>query len=224
MRLYAIGFLPLAINYVLTYYYNTMQRRGVAMTLTICENLVLYLPLIWLLTEALGALGTVLAFLVAEILAFGIVMLMASRVRQREGFDSVLLIPDVPHEVVFEATVSASDAGAAGIAHHVRGALEACGVEPVIAMRAAIGTEEMVANAASLEKNAKQSVLFDVIVSDHPSHVQVSLRDNGTPFDPLLSETDEEDDAIAVMRAVVSSAQYHFTLGMNQTIIEVKKD
>ena len=69
LRFYAIGFIPLAINYVTTYYYNTIQQRKVAMTLTLCENLVLYLPLIYLLTHALGLPGAVLSFVLAETMA-----------------------------------------------------------------------------------------------------------------------------------------------------------
>ena len=223
LRLYVVGYLPLAINYVLMYYFNTMQRRSIAITLTTCENLVFYLPLIWLLTLSLGMVGTVLAFVGTEFFALALVILMASRIRRREGFDSLLLIPDILKEIVLEATLSASDATASGIAHRVKGALDSCGVDSLTSLRAAMGAEEMVANAARLEQNRDRNVLFDVLVSDFPTYVQVSMRDNGAAFDPLLSESDEEDDAISVMLAVVSNAQYHFTLGMNQTIIEVEK-
>ena len=223
-RLYAVGFVPLAINYVLTYYYNTIQRRKVALALTLCENLVLYLPLIWVLTTSFGLVGAVLAFVGAEALALGVALALAARVRRREGFDSILLIPAIPREVVFEATVPASGVAAAEIAHHVRDALDGCNVASALAVRAAVGTEELVANAAALEQNQGHNVLFDVIVSDLPSCVQVSLRDNGIPFDPLSCAPDDEDGNISVMRAVASNVQYRFNLGMNQTIIEVEKN
>ena len=221
LRVYAIGLFPLALNYVMTYYYNTIQQRTVSLVLTLCENLILYLPLIWVLTNALGLIGAVLAFVLAEFLALGVLVVMALHLRRKLETTSILLIPDTPREVVFEATAPASNADAAGIAHCVKDALESCGVEPLAAMRAAIGAEEMVANAAASEHNRGRDVLFDIIVSDLPDCVQVSLRDNGAPFDPTLP--DVEDEGIATMRAVASRVQHNRSLGMNQTIIEVEK-
>ncbi len=221
LRLYAIGFLPLALNYVMTYYYNTIQQRKIAMTLTLCENLVLYLPLIWVLTNGLGLIGAVLAFVMAEVLAFGVFIIMAAHTRRKLGAKNILLIPDVPREVVFEATVPVSSADAAGIAHAVKAALDECGVEELTALRATMGVEEMVANAAASPRNKGRGVLFDIIVSDLPSCVQVSLRDNGAPFDPTDSSVD--DEGIVMMLAVASRVQHSQTLGMNLTIIEVEK-
>ena len=221
LRLYAVGFFPLALNYVMTYYYNTIQQRRVSLVLTLCENLVLYLPLIWVLTHELGLLGAVLAFVLAEALAFGVLGAVALRLRRKLGVDNILLIPDVPREVVFEATAPASNADAAGIAHCVKDALDECGVESLAAMRATMGVEEMVAFAAASEHNRGRDVLFDIIVSDLPDCVQVSLRDNGAPFDPTSS--DVEDERIIMMMAVATRVQHNRSLGMNQTIIEVEK-
>ena len=221
LRVYAIGFLPLAINYVMIYYYNTIQQRTVSLMLTLCENLILYLPLIWILTNGLGLIGAVLAFVLAEFLTLAVLAVMALYLRRKLGVDNVLLIPEVPREVIYEATVPASNADASGIAHCVKEALDSCGVEPLISMRATMGVEEMVANAAASERNRGRNVLFDIIVSDLPDCVQVSLRDNGAPFDPTAP--DVADEGIVMMLAVASSVQHNMTLGMNQTIIEVDK-
>lgn len=221
LRLYAIGFLPLALNYVMTYYYNTIQQRRAAMALTLSENLVLYLPLIYLLTHALGLLGSVLAFVLAEALATGVAGVVALHLKRKFGTDNILLIPDVPREVVFEATVPASGIDAAGIAHSVKGALDQCGTEPLAAMRATIGVEEVVAAAAISEHNEGRDVLFDVIVSDLPDRVQISMRDNGAPFDPTCP--DVQDEGMKVMLAVATDVRHSQSLGMNQTVIEVTK-
>lgn len=221
LRLYAVGFLPLALNYVMTYYYNTIQQRKAAMALTVSENLVLYLPLIYLLTHAMGLLGSVLAFVLAEVLATGVAAIVALHLKRKLGTKSILLIPDVPREVIFEATVGASGIDAAGIAHSVKGALDQCGAEPLAAMRATIGIEEMVAAAATGKHNEGRDVLFDIVVSDLPDRVQVSMRDNGAPFDPTCP--DVQDEGIQVMLAVATDVRHSQSLGMNQTVIEISK-
>ena len=225
LRLYVIGFAPLAANYVMTYYYNTVQQRKVAMTLTICENLVFYLPLIWVLTHAFGLVGAVASFVVAEFLSFAAMLLMANWVRRKKGFANLLLLPDVSNEVVLSATVPVSDVDASGIAHEVKRALDECGAEDDVSLRAAIGVEEMVVNAARFNQGGKRDTRFDVIVSMLPECIQISLRDNGVPFDPTSYEPEESDefdiDGIQMLNAVATSVGYRFTLGMNQTIIEI---
>ena len=220
LRLYSVGFIPLALNYVMTYYYNTIQQRRAAMTLTFAENLVLYLPLIWALTHALGLVGSVAAFVLAEVLASCVMALVALRLKRKLGTKSILLIPEVPREVVFEATVPATGVNAAGIAHSVKGALDECGVDSIVGTRAAVGVEEIVASAAAGKHNEGRDVLFDIIVSDLPECVQVSLRDNGAPFDP--TNPDVQDEGLAVMMAVASSVRHSQLLGMNLTIIEMR--
>jgi anti-sigma regulatory factor (Ser/Thr protein kinase) len=227
LRLYAIGFAPLAANYVMTYYYNTIQQRNVAMTLTLCENLVFYLPLIWVLTHAFGLVGAVASFVIAEVLSFATMLLMADWVRRKKGFADLMLLPDVPREMVLGATVPASEIDASGIAHEVKRALDECGVESDISLRAAIGVEEMVVNAAHFGKKGKRDTSFDVIVSSLPECVQISLRDNGVPFDPTNYKPEESEefniDGIQMLHAVATSVDYRFTLGLNQTIIEIRK-
>ena len=221
LRLYAIGFVPLALNYVMTYYYNTIQQRRAAMALTIAENLVLYLPLIWILTHALGLVGAVAAFVLAEVLASGVMVVIALYLKRKLGTKSILLIPEVPREVVLEATAPATGFDAAGIARSVKGALDGCGVDSLVAMRTTVGVEEIVASAIAGKHNEGRDVLFDIIVSDLPSCVQVSLRDNGAPFDPTCP--DVQDEGLEVMMAVASSVRHSQSLGMNLTVIEVDK-
>ena len=221
LRLYSLGFVPLALNYVMTYYYNTIQQRRAAMTLTLAENLVLYLPLIWILTHALGLVGSVAAFVLAEALASCVMGAVTLRLRRKLGTKSILLIPEVPREVVFEATVPATGIDAAGIAHSVKNTLDECGVDSIVATRAAVGVEEIVASAAMSKHNEGRDVLFDIIVSDLPECVQVSLRDNGAPFDPTSPGV--QDEGISVMMAVVSNVRHSQSLGMNLTIIEMNK-
>lgn len=222
LRLYAIGFFPLALNYIMTYYYNTIQQRKVSLTLTLLENLVLYLPLIWILTHTLGLTGSVLSFVLAETLALVVLFIVAQYLKRKLHVDNILLIPDVPREIVFEATVPVSNADAAGIAHSVKGALDECGVSPTVALRATMGVEEMVANAAASERNKGRKVLFDVIVSNLPTCVQISMRDNGAPFDPTCP--DVQDEGIVMMLAVASRVHHNLAIGMNQTVIEVDKE
>ncbi|HAM16146.1 MAG TPA: hypothetical protein DCP91_09910, partial [Eggerthellaceae bacterium] len=218
LRLYALGFAPLALNYVMTYYYNTIQQRVIATALTLAENLVFYLPLIWVLTNAFGLVGAIASFVCAELLATCLMVVMAALARRKGGFGDMLLLPEAPRELVFDATVPATGDDAAYVARCVKAALDRSGAAEV-SVRTAVGVEEIIASTAELEANGGREVLFDVRVSVLPDCTQVVLRDNGAPFDPTCNEPDER---IATLVAVASNVKHNYVIGMNQTIIEVQ--
>ena len=229
LRLYAIGFLPLAVNYILTYYYNTIQQRKVAMTLTLCENLLLYIPLIFLLTNALGLLGAILAFVLGEGLSTAIALLMARSVAAKSGLDGVLLLPRSTPSSLFEATAAATVENASVLARGLKEALEDAGVSSDISLRSSVALEEMLVASATRRAGDGKHDTFDVrVVQDEQARsVKISLRDNGAPFDPTNESEDvgaqEAPDSIAMLRAVATKLEWAFVAGMNRTTIEIAK-
>lgn len=226
LRVYALGFAPLAANYVLMYYYSTIGRRGIALVLSVCESFVFYVPLIWLLTNAFGLLGSVSSYVLAEVLTLVTVILAARVVGTRHGCHNLLLLPDESSDLVFEATVPARKDAPARIAHEVKGILDNNDVAPTEALRTSVAIEEMLANAASYGRDKGSDVYFDVRVSARPTNVRVTLRDNGVPFDPTTYETDKDEfevDGIELLRALATNIAYSYALGMNLTIIDVEK-
>ena len=252
VRLYVIGFVPMSVNYVLLYHFNVVQRRAMALSLIALENIVLYLPLIWVLTHALGLVGAVASFVCAEALTTALTLLVASVIRRREELASVLLVPAVPREVVLEASAPATAQAAVDLAHGVKGALDECGATASVSGRAAMGVEEMMVATARLNDGARTPVMFDVRVSRLPDCVQVTLRDNGRPFDPTVRDEatapaastpavsaaaataaataaapaaapDAGPDAIDALLAIASSVDHRHTLRLNQTVIEIEE-
>ena len=227
LRVYALGFAPLAVNYVLMYYYSTIGRRGIALVLSVCENCVFYLPLIWLLANAFGLVGAVAAYALTEALTLAAVLLMARMTAARLGLDNVLLLPAESADQVFEATVPARGDAPARMARETKAALDKSGVGAVAALRTSVAVEEMLANAALHAGDGASAVLFDVRVSARPTLVRVSLRDTGAPFDPTTYEADEDEyavDGIKLLRSLATNVSYAYVLGMNQTIIEIGRE
>ncbi|SEH36681.1 Histidine kinase-like ATPase domain-containing protein [Olsenella sp. KH1P3] len=103
VRLYVIAFVPMSVNYVLLNHFNVVQRRAMALTLIALENIVLYLPLIWVLTHALGLVGAVASFVCAEALTTVVTPLVvgddARPLKQQNGtllglFDDIDLVDE----------------------------------------------------------------------------------------------------------------------------------
>jgi len=231
LRLFAVGLLPLAVNYILTYYYNTIQRRNVAMTLTLCENLLVYVPLVLVLTHAFGLLGTIAAFVLGESASIVIALLVARTVAKKAGLDGVLLLPRSSPRSLFEATASATVENASTLAHGLKETLEAANVSADAALRSAVALEEML--VASADRRAETGAgagrddIFDVrVMQDEKGRVvKISLRDNGASFDPTkereTGNAEDEPSSIAMLRAVATNLEWAFVAGMNRTTIEI---
>ena len=227
LRLYAIGLLPLSINYILTYYYNTIQQRTVAMALTLCENLLVYLPLIIILTHVFGFLGTISAFVLGECASTAIALLAARVIAKKTGLEGALLLPSSSPCSVFEATAAATIENASILAHGLRKALDETGVSADISLRSSIALEEMLVASAARRADEGTSDTFDVrVIKDEETRtVKISLRDNGAPFDPTKErendKTEDEPDSIAMLKAVATNLNWAFVAGMNRTTIEI---
>lgn len=222
LRLYALGFLPLAVNYILTYYYNTIQQRKVSTALTICENLAIYLPAIWAFTSMLGLAGTVLSFVASELLTLGVVLLLTHHMRSKNNLPDLLLLPADSGDVVYEASSPVTNADAVAMAREVKTALEEGGAEPTLSLRTAMAVEELVAEAASRQE-AESTV--DVRVLAGEDTFTVSVRDNTSPFDPTAggSAPEGEFDNLSVLKAIALNVNYACVLGLNQTVITIGK-
>ena len=223
LGLYAIGFLPLAVNYILTYYYNTIQQRKISTALTVCENLAIYLPMIWILTTLLGLTGTVLAFVVSECLTLVATFAVVSVTRSKKGFSDLLLLPAGSSNVVYETSSGISNADAAGLAREMRAALDEKGASPSVALRSAMAIEEIVAAAA--ERQADDSSI-DVRLLESADAFTLCLRDNAAPFDPTAAGNAEgvEFDNLSVLASIAQSVHYARVLGLNQTVIAIGKN
>lgn len=84
MSLFALGFIPFAVNIVAIGYYQSVERDASAMFVTVMRGYVLMLLSFWLMPKLAGVNGIWLAVPVAEVLTSLLILMMY--VRSRKGF------------------------------------------------------------------------------------------------------------------------------------------
>ena len=125
-------------------------------------------------------------------------------------------------ELLYDVSVKADRESAAALSKDTIETLEKSGIDSEIAMRAGVAMEEITLNLAANEQKKKRDM--DVRIVRNDEHVIISLRDNGTPFNPMEYSVDEEDYqtyGIMMFKAVTTDIQYSLVLSLNQTIIEI---
>ena len=92
-------------------------------------------------------------------------------------------------------------------------------IEGPLAALTALSVEEMSMHTLEQSKGLGIDYL-DMLMKIYPEYVLLDFRSIGRPFD--VSAVPEEYSNMQVLREVVSSMEYNYVLGMNQTRLRVK--
>ncbi|MCR4660896.1 MAG: polysaccharide biosynthesis C-terminal domain-containing protein [Clostridia bacterium] len=226
LRIYLIGIIPIAINYMMIYYYSTIQKQKIALVMTFCENIIFYLPLGIGLLYPLNMLGVTIAFVVSEALSIAVMVLFAKLDSKKHNLTSVLLLPKENTDLLYEASILADSTNLVKISEEIQNILKSKNIDESNAYKTALAIEEMLNNTINLERNKKRkNIAFDVLVYSSGKTVTISLRDNGIANNPTLDGNNVEEenrfDSIVVLNKIAKNIKYNRVIELNHTIIEL---
>ena len=89
-----------------------------------------------------------------------------------------------------------------------------------IALLTAISTEEM--SLYSIQ-NSSGIDYIDILLKIYPDHILMDFRSIGTPFD-LSSADPEEYSNLAMLKKMVTTVDFNYVMGMNQTRIRINRE
>ena len=224
-RLFCISLIGVLITFMMMYYYTTIGETTAATLLSVVEGFVVVIPAAWILGKVMGTLGVWISFVLGEIAGLAVLLLYMKTMHAKdaERYPDFYLIPTTRQELLFDVSVKAGQESAAALS---RGAIEVLrenGVAEDIAAKAGIALEEITVNLTERESEKVRDL--DVRIIRNGSHVVISLRDNGLPFNPMEYSPQEQEeyqtDGIMLFKAVARDIQYSRILSLNQTIIEI---
>ena len=219
LRFTALSLPFTALAVTMAYYYTTLQRRSIALVLSIVEGFLVVVPAAFLFSTMFGVDGVWFSFLTAAPFDALIILIYSRSV----GSDIFLIARRDP-EVLFDVSLEANEESASRISSEAIEVLKNAGRSTVEATRVGVALEEMVMNVATLavERTAHVDVRIKLTAE---GRVIIVVRDDGTPFNPLLYRSlDSEEllmDEIEVLNALAKDVQYNRVLGLNQTVIEI---
>ncbi len=219
LRFTALSLPGTALAVTMAYYYTTLQRRRIALVLSIVEGFLVVVPAAFVLSTMFGVDGVWYSFLTAAPFDALLILIYSHRV----GADVFLIDRNDP-EVLYDVSLTAGEESASRISSDAIEILKGAGLSTVDATRVGVALEEMTMNIATLavERAANVDVRIK-LTSD--GRTMIAVRDDGMPFNPLLVRSlDGEEllmDEIEVLNALARDVKYNRVLGLNQTIIEI---
>ena len=225
MRLFAISLLGVAATFQMMLYYSTVGQEKAGNLLAFVEGFLAIVPVAWVLTKFFGDIGVWISFIVAELAGFAVLFVYVKRERAKpgNGYADMFLIPETVPELLYDVSVKSTLENAATLSRDAIEVLKKSGIGDDTANKAGVALEEMTANIAG--RTSGKPCDLDVRITKNDTHIILSLRDNGKPFNPVEYRPEEKEeyrtDGIFLLKALASDIKYNRVLALNQTTIEI---
>ena len=119
LRIFVCGMIFTAIDYILLYYYSTLQKSYLAITIPLLEQIVICAPMMIWLIPSMGLFGLDIAYIVSEAGTLLVTLCISYLVKRKKNYQNLLLLPKDKTNLLMDFTVLASNIEAAAVSESV---------------------------------------------------------------------------------------------------------
>lgn len=230
VRIYALSFLGVSFTFMMLAYYQTIERSGLATAVSLVEGLVLIVPLAWILSRFWGLNGIWIAFVLTELGTFAFIWLCVRReeVKSQGRVKGLLLLPAGQSSGrALDLTIRNTLDEAVALSEEVRLFCLNQGLSPSMSNKVAVAVEELAVNVAKHGHDRKGKHYIDLGLRLTDESINISFRDDGRPFNPLLHMVDNGKTptckGLEVLQRLAVKLHYNYTLNFNATLIVIPR-
>lgn len=229
IRVFSLCFVFYAFNKFMQTYYQTILKPSPATLDTVLQNLLMLIPITFVLLYMCGIVGVCAATPISEILTVLIVCAF-TKIQQKRGRlpqKGLLLLPDKDDESCCDVTIKGTEQEAVNASEKL---IEYCtgnGIDIKSANLIGLAVEEIAVNISRFgynHKNIKRNYI-DINLSKSEGKLILRIRDDGVPFDPTQYKSEEKElfklGGINLIKQTATKLSYIRVLNMNNTVIEL---
>jgi len=216
-------------NMLLSQYYQSTRRNGIAVFIRLTETLAAPVLLSMLLIPGMGVTGVWVAFIIAEAVTLVIELVMIL-IKEPRGklLDRALLLPEDfggSPEDKLNISIGNSMEEVVGLARSVYSFGEERGVSRAALDKLSLCIEEMAGNVVEHSFKPGENRWFDLLVYVKPDVILLRMRDNGPPFDPLAAlraqaaVDPEKNLGLRIINGITENFEYRSGIGLNICIM-----
>ena len=222
IRIYGLALPGIGFSQLMTYYFQAIDRKGLAAILTALEAL-LPAGLCCALAPRMQMSGIWAGLVAGEFVSMLVIFAILLWDRQKSQGARRFLLPVHSDRYDYAFSVEMALPSAVKMSEEASRYME----NRVGHRRAGIvclALEEMLTGIVLASNGTKGTI--DVSIQDAKEEIVLSIRDMGVGFNPLVHDDklDYAFDNAAVLQKIASEIKYDLSLGMNATTIRLKKD
>ena len=146
IRIFAISLIGTGFSFLMMYYFQTIQRRGISSAISVVQGVAVTVPAAFLLSAVWGSVGIWVSFSLAEICTFVMILLVTAAISRRSGgrLTGIFLFEDGGgKQPLLDVTIENKKQQAVGLSEKVIGFCRENGVEESVATYVGMAVEEM---------------------------------------------------------------------------------
>ena len=219
VRFFSLSFLALGINFLYIFYAQAIQKDKIANIMQIIEGLIFPLLSLVILVFALGDLGIWISFFVSEVAVLLCIIGYSRYINKKsDGKYHGLFINKSSDEKNFiDYTINANIEEAVGLSGEINKYLG----DNLDSTRVSLAVEEILTNIIQLNKSMGT---IDLYLKDNDEEIILSIKDDGVEYNPVIESDQLKFDNISVLNKIADKIDYTRVLGLNSTIITVRKN
>lgn len=219
VRLFSLSFLALGINFLYIFYAQAIQKDKIANIMQIIEGLIFPLLSLVILVFALGDLGIWISFFVSEVSVLLCIIGYSRYINKKsDGKYHGLFINKSSDEKNFiDYTINSNIEEAVGLSGEINKYLG----DNLDSTRVSLAVEEILTNIIQLNKSMGT---IDLYLKDNDEEIILSIKDDGVEYNPVIESDQLKFDNISVLNKIADKIDYTRVLGLNSTIITVRKN
>lgn len=225
IRIFAFSLPFFGINFLLTSYYQTVNRRGFASMITVFENNLVLLPLVFLLGLQFGEVGIWIAFVLNEMIVLTLILITGGIIKKRSQKDLIpILLLEKTNTRLMDVTISNSLTDATGISKTMMDFCRENGIDAKRTNHVGVIVEELSVNIIRYGFKEKEKNVIDIRLSIIDSDLVLRFRDDGRPFNPVAYIHDfgvEKTYGLRLVHEMATDFRYSYVLNFNNTMISM---
>ena len=222
LRIFMISFVGVAVTFLFTFYTQAIKRNSLSLSTSIIEGFVAPIALLFILNAIIGSNGIWASFVGAEVITIIYIFIATKYISKKSDgeYGGFFINRRIPAGEVLDLTIDSDLKQTVEVAHNVEKYLKSMEIDDAKAMVVSMSLEEMLVNIINTNENLDS---IDIIVKIQEEHILVCIKDQGVEFNPVVENENLEFDNISVLNKIADKIDYSRVLGLNSTVITIKK-
>ena len=222
IRLYVLSYPALAFVYIMSYYFQAIDREKLSTLIIIGEGLILPVAFVAVCAPLLSMNGIWIAIIATEVGAS--LMILAGLYFAKHGNkalkDTSFLLPNASDPDKYEFTVETNVKDAVSISREAQEWVNSR-LDSGAAMKTCLALEEMLTGIVMASGESDNAV--DVVLRQEDNEIIISMRDMSSGFNPTVEDEALEIsfDNASVLKKIAKDIKFDCSLGMNLTQIRI---
>nr|WP_302577994.1 MATE family efflux transporter [Methanobrevibacter arboriphilus] len=250
LRIFSLSFVGVTITFIMLFYNQAIGQNKLSFLISICEGLLILIPVAYILSNIIGIYGIWISFSIAEITTILIILVSVKIIssKSKGKYKGFLLLERSDDFEIFDLTIKGLNE-VMDLSEKIINFSESKGLSEKTSVYLGMAIEEILVNIINYNNNQdnnqnnlinnrkkannkkkhafnkkKKLDFIDILIKIGKREVILSFKDSGIEYDPTVQSDDvQEFDNITVLKKISDKISYSRILGLNNTIITIKK-